>query len=150
MGRLITDLTARVVLITLITSVVSYIVVELGRTSVPPLFVAFGTVIMANVLFDLWRYNVASAMPVKAKTGFLDRARLITDLTMRVVIITAIYAVISYFVIRRAAPFFSSTTPGQLAIDIPVLLVMFGIVIMISNLFDLWRYDVMDAVPTKK
>ena len=71
-------------------------------------------------------------------------ARLITDLTTRVVIITSIYAIISYLVVQRNYPL------DQLAIGIPVLLVMFGIVIMISILFVLWRYHVMDAVPAKK
>lgn len=149
MARLITDLTARVVIITLITSIVSYLVVQKKppyqlAIAIPLLFVAFGTVIMINVLFDLWRYHVLSALPVKAKIGFLDHTRLVTHLTTRVVIITSIYAIISYLVVQRNYPL------DQLAMGIPVLLVMFGIVIMISNPFVLWRYHVMDAVPAKK
>jgi hypothetical protein len=149
MARLITDLTTRVVIITLITSIVSYLVVQKRppyqlAIAIPLLFVAFGTVIMINVLFDLWRYRVVSAIPVKVKIGFLDRTRLITHLTARIVIITSIYAIISYLVVQR------NYQLDQLAIGIPVLLVMFGIVIMISILFVLWRYHVMDAVPTKK
>jgi hypothetical protein len=149
MARLITDLTTRVVIITLITSIVSYLVVQKRppyqlAIAIPLLFVTFGTVIMINVLFDLWRYRVVSAIPVKVKIGFLDRTRLITHLTARIVIITSIYAIISYLVVQR------NYQLDQLAIGIPVLLVMFGIVIMISILFVLWRYHVMDAVPTKK
>jgi len=148
-ARLITDLTARVVIITLITSIVSYLVVQKRppyqlATAIPLLFVAFGSVIMINVMFDLWRYNVVSAIPVKAKIGFLGRTRLVADLTARVAIITLIYAIISYLVVQRNYPL------DRLAIGIPVLLIMFGIVIMISNLFVLWRYHVMDAVPAKK
>ena len=70
-------------------------------------------------------------------------ARLITDLTTRVVIITSIYAIISYLVAQKRPPY-------QLAIAIPLLFVAFGTVIMINVLFDLWRYHVMDAVPAKK
>jgi hypothetical protein len=70
MARLITDLTARVVIITLITSIVSYLVVQKRppyqlAIAIPLLFVAFGTVIMINVLFDLWRYHVVDAVPAK-------------------------------------------------------------------------------------
>ena len=149
MARLITDLAARVVIITLITSIFSYLAVQKRPSyqlamTIPLLFVAFGAVIMINVLFDLWRYHVVSTIQVKAKIGFLDRTRLVTHLTARVVIITLIYAIISYLVIQRNYPL------DHLAIGIPVLLVMFGIVIMISILFVLWRYHVMDAVPAKK
>jgi membrane protein YdbS with pleckstrin-like domain len=70
MARLITDLTARVVIITLITSIVSYLVVQKRppyqlAIAIPLLFVAFGTVVMINVLFDLWRYHVVDAVPAK-------------------------------------------------------------------------------------
>lgn len=63
-----------------------------------------------------------------------------TDLTARVVIITSIYAIISYVVIQKDV-----ATPNQLAIAIPLLFVLFGMVILISILFDLRRYHVMNA-----
>jgi hypothetical protein len=71
-------------------------------------------------------------------------ARLVTDLNARVVIITLITSIVSYLVVQRNYPL------DHLALGIPVLLVMFGIVIMISISFVLWRYHVMDAVPAKK
>jgi hypothetical protein len=70
-------------------------------------------------------------------------ARLIVDLTARVVIITLVTSIVSYFVVQKRPPY-------QLAIAIPLLFVASGTVTMINVLFDLWRYLVMDAVPTKK
>ena len=63
-----------------------------------------------------------------------------TDLTARVVIITFIYSIISYVVIQK-----ETAMPNQLAIAIPILFVTFGVVILISILFDLRRYHVMNA-----
>lgn len=91
MVRLITDLTARVVIITAIYSAISYFLVQryglllFATLDIPVLFVMYGIVVLISVLFDLWRYHVMSAMPVKAKLGVLDHTRLITDFTIRVV-----------------------------------------------------------------
>lgn len=62
------------------------------------------------------------------------------DLTARVCIITFIYSIISYAIIERYP-----ATPNQLAMDIPLLFVTFGVVILISVLFDLRRFRVWNA-----
>lgn len=62
-----------------------------------------------------------------------------TELTARVAIITFMYSIISYIVIQKDV-----ATPDQLAIAVPLLFVTFGVVILISILFCLWRYHVMN------
>jgi hypothetical protein len=62
------------------------------------------------------------------------------DLTARVCIITFIYSIISYAIMERY-----SITPSQLTMDIPLLFVTFGVVILISVLFDLRRFHVWNA-----
>jgi hypothetical protein len=56
-----------------------------------------------------------------------------TDLIIRVCIITAVFSLISYAVIRKNA-----------GIDtIPLLFVVFGIVLLISILYDIQRFHVI-------
>lgn len=62
------------------------------------------------------------------------------DLIARVVIITAIYSIISYFVIQKY-----QLTPDKLTTGIPLLFVMFGIVILISILYSLRMYHVWNG-----
>ncbi len=62
-----------------------------------------------------------------------------TDLIARVCIITSIYSIISYFVIQK------NYSQDQLAMGVPMLFVMFGIVILISILYDLRRYHVTSS-----
>jgi hypothetical protein len=62
------------------------------------------------------------------------------ELTARVVIITSIYSIISYFVIER-----HHSTSDNLATAIPLLFVTFGVVILISILYCLRRYHVWNA-----
>jgi hypothetical protein len=56
-----------------------------------------------------------------------------TDLVVRVCIITAVISILSYFLVMR------NEYP---AVAIPALFVLFGIVILISILFDLNRFHV--------
>jgi type III secretory pathway component EscR len=53
-----------------------------------------------------------------------------TDLIIRVCIITAIFSVISYILLRR----------NEGVQDMPALFVLFGIVILISILYDIERF----------
>lgn len=151
--RLITDLTARVVIITSVYAILLYLVITrygvLFEQAIPSLFIMYGIVILISVLFDLWRYHVASAMPVKAKWILRPNVRLITEFTIRVVGATFMFSVISYLVVIRYGPWWN-TTVDQLAIGIPVLFVMFGIVMMITIPFLLWKDDVMGAVVPSK
>lgn len=62
------------------------------------------------------------------------------DLTARVCIITFIYSILSYVIIERYL-----ATPNQLAVDVPLLLVTFGVVVLIGILFDLRRFRVWSA-----
>jgi hypothetical protein len=62
------------------------------------------------------------------------------DLTARVCIITFIYSIISYLVVEKYV-----TSPNQLSFYIPLLSVAFGVVILISVLFDLRTYHVWNA-----
>lgn len=62
------------------------------------------------------------------------------ELTVRSIIITIIYSIISYIVIHK-----NSTTPEQLAISIPLLFVTFGIVMLISILFCIRKYHAINA-----
>jgi len=61
------------------------------------------------------------------------------ELTTRVVIITAIYSIISFIIIERHNP-----TPNQLEVAIPLLFVTFGVVVSISILYCLRKYKVLD------
>lgn len=63
-----------------------------------------------------------------------------TDLIVRVCIITTAFSIISYYVMQKNA-----LTPDRLIIDIPLLFAVFGIVILISILYDLRRYNVMNT-----
>lgn len=63
--------------------------------------------------------------------------RLVTDLIIRVCIVTLIYSVISYFLVR------SLGSPAA-AVDVLLLFVLFGVVIL-SILYGLFRYHVADA-----
>lgn len=63
-----------------------------------------------------------------------------TDLIARVCIITAAFSIISYFVIQRDA-----ASPDRLSSAVPMLFVAFGVVILISILYDLKRYRVMSS-----
>jgi len=60
-----------------------------------------------------------------------------TDLIARVCIITTVFSIISYIVIQKNA-----ITPDRLIIAIPLLFVVCGVVILISILYDLRRYNV--------
>lgn len=62
------------------------------------------------------------------------------DLIARVCIITAIMSIVSFFVIERHL-----TTPERLPVTIPFLFVVYGIVVMISILYDLKRYNVTSS-----
>ena len=63
------------------------------------------------------------------------------ELVLRTVVITAIYAIISYFLILNKI----AKDPGQMAIAIPFLFVIFGIVQLVNILFSLKKYKAMDA-----
>lgn len=60
-----------------------------------------------------------------------------TDLIARVCIITAAFSIISYIVIQK-----NIITPDRLIVAIPLLFVTCGVVILISILYDLRRYNV--------
>ncbi len=62
------------------------------------------------------------------------------ELTVRSIIITIIYSIISYIVIHK-----NSTTPEQLTIAIQLLFVTFGIVMLISILFCIRKYHTVNA-----
>jgi hypothetical protein len=62
------------------------------------------------------------------------------ELTARVVIITFLYSIISYFYIETRV-----ATPDQLAGHISLLFVTFGVVMLINILFCLRKYHVWDA-----
>ncbi len=62
-----------------------------------------------------------------------------TELIARVSIITLIYSIISYAVIQK-----NTVAPGQLATAIPLLFIAFGVVILISILYCLRKYHVMN------
>ena len=63
-----------------------------------------------------------------------------TDLIVRVCIITSAFSIISYFLILKHI-----STPDRLVVAIPLLFVVFGVVILISILYDLRRYNVMSS-----
>jgi len=65
---------------------------------------------------------------------------LITDIIVRVCIITAIFSLISYYVMRKY-----TATPSMLKIRISLLFVVFGVVILINILYILERYHVMNT-----
>ncbi len=64
---------------------------------------------------------------------------LMTDIIVRVCIITSIFSIISFYLMRRYA-----ATPGRLSTRIPLLFVVFGVVILINILYVLGRYDVLN------
>ncbi|MGI0073956.1 MAG: hypothetical protein ACREA3_09105 [Nitrosotalea sp.] len=64
---------------------------------------------------------------------------LITDIIVRVCIITAIFSILSYYVMRKY-----TATPNRLKVRIPMLFVVFGVVTLINILYVLERYDVMN------
>ena len=74
------------------------------------------------------------------KTSMRIFGTITRDLIARVVIITSIYSIISYFIIQKY-----QSTPDKLVIGIPMLFVMFGVVILISILYCLRRYNVWSA-----
>lgn len=63
-----------------------------------------------------------------------------TELTVRMCIITLIYAIISYALIQK-----SMAIPNQLVIIIPSLFVTFGVVILINTLYCIRRYHAGNA-----
>jgi hypothetical protein len=63
-----------------------------------------------------------------------------TELTTRVCVITLIFSIISYFIIQK-----HQGQADQLAVDIPLLFVTFGVVMLISILFCLRKYHVWNA-----
>ncbi|MDE1829714.1 MAG: hypothetical protein KGI25_05280 [Thaumarchaeota archaeon] len=63
------------------------------------------------------------------------------EIITRVVAITAIYSIISYIVILRR----DATNPNQLGMAIPLLFVTFGLVLVISILYCLRKYRVMNV-----
>jgi hypothetical protein len=62
------------------------------------------------------------------------------ELTIRVCLITIIFAIISYFLVQT-----SLASPGQSEITIPMLFVLYGVVILISILYSLRRYHAGNA-----
>ena len=62
------------------------------------------------------------------------------ELTIRTIIITIIFSIISYAVIYK-----NSSTPEQLAISMPLLFVIFGIVMLIGILFCIRKYHAINA-----
>lgn len=62
------------------------------------------------------------------------------DLVARVIIITAIYSIISYFVIQKY-----QSTPDRFTMGIPMMFVMFGAVLLISILYSLRMYHVWNG-----
>jgi hypothetical protein len=67
-------------------------------------------------------------------------ATIAADLTARVCIITAVWTLISYFVVMR-----NPSLPGQYILDLPLIPVAMGVVILISVLFDLRRFHIWNA-----
>ena len=63
------------------------------------------------------------------------------ELTIRTIVITIIFSIISYVVIYK-----NSSTPEQLAISVPLLFIIFGVVMLIGILFCLRKYHAMNAV----
>jgi len=63
------------------------------------------------------------------------------ELTIRTIVITIIFSIISYVVIYK-----NSSTPEHLAISVPLLFVIFGVVMLIGILFCLRKYHAMNAV----
>ncbi len=63
-----------------------------------------------------------------------------TELTVRVVIITVLYSIISYIVIHK-----DGVMSNQSSIAIPLLFVIFGVVILINILFCLRKYNVWNT-----
>jgi hypothetical protein len=61
-----------------------------------------------------------------------------TDLTIRVCIITAVFSIISYVLIQR----------NKGVQDFPVLFILFGVVILISIIYDIQRFHAIDPKPT--
>ncbi|MDE1862702.1 MAG: hypothetical protein KGI33_07310 [Thaumarchaeota archaeon] len=60
-----------------------------------------------------------------------------TDLVARVCIITGIFSMISYYLVQK-----DMAVPGRLMTSMPLLFVAFGVVTLISILYDLRRYKV--------
>jgi hypothetical protein len=63
---------------------------------------------------------------------------LVTDIVVRICIITAVFSVLSYYLIRKYA-----TTQSKLQMRISLLFVVFGVVILVNVLYVLERYHVM-------
>jgi hypothetical protein len=61
-----------------------------------------------------------------------------SDLIARVCIITAIFSIVSYAVVLR---------DKDLTIAVPALFVLFGVVVLISILYDLRRFHVITPKP---
>jgi hypothetical protein len=67
-------------------------------------------------------------------------ATIAADLTARVCIITAVWTLITHFVVMRI-----SSSPGQYNLYIPLIPVAMGVVILISVMFDLRRFHIWNA-----
>ncbi len=68
------------------------------------------------------------------------RLNISAELTVRVCIITLIFAIISYFLVQKDV-----ATPDKLATTLPLLFATCGVVILISILYCLRIYHVWDA-----
>jgi hypothetical protein len=62
-----------------------------------------------------------------------------TDLIMRVCIITAVFSLLSYVLVSR----------NEAVQDIPVFFILFGIVLLISILYDVERFHAMTKPDTE-
>jgi hypothetical protein len=70
--------------------------------------------------------------------GVSDPMNFRTDLSVRVIIITVAFSILSYIVIHN-----DLLTPDRLELAIPALFILNGIVILISVLFDIYRYHIV-------
>lgn len=64
---------------------------------------------------------------------------LMTDIIVRVCIITAVFSVLSFYIMRKY-----SASSGRLTMRLPLLFVVFGIVILINVLYVLERYNAIN------
>lgn len=64
---------------------------------------------------------------------------LITGVILRICIITAVFSILSYYLMRKY-----TATQGRLKLGIPLLFVVFGVVVMINVLYVL---EILHNVP---
>jgi hypothetical protein len=65
---------------------------------------------------------------------------LVTDIIVRVCIITTVFSIISYYLMRKYV-----ATQSKLQMRISLLFIVFGVVILVNVLYVLERYHVMST-----